>query len=77
VKGSLRTRVIAGAVVWMMAVLVAVIALVVKLTRNHPEIALRHEDQARLAIVTMSPQCATSLQETRSRAHSTSAVPHR
>jgi hypothetical protein len=41
-KGSLRTRLIVGALVWMMAVLVAVIAGVVKLTRNHPEIALRH-----------------------------------
>jgi signal transduction histidine kinase len=42
VKGSLRARLIAGALVWMTAVLVAVIALVVKLTRNHPEIAMRH-----------------------------------
>jgi signal transduction histidine kinase len=41
-KGSLRTRLIAGALVWMTAVLVAVIALVVRLTRNHPELALRH-----------------------------------
>ena len=41
-KGSLRTRLIAGALVWMTAVLVVVIALVVRLTRNHPEIALRH-----------------------------------
>ena len=41
-KGSLRTRLMAGAVVWMMAVLVAVIALVVNLTRNHPELAMRH-----------------------------------
>jgi signal transduction histidine kinase len=42
VKGSLGTRLAAGALVWMMAVLVAVIAGVVKLTRNHPELALRH-----------------------------------
>lgn len=41
-KGSLRTRLIAGALVWMTAVLVAVIALVVRLTRNHPELAVRH-----------------------------------
>jgi signal transduction histidine kinase len=41
-KGSLRTRLIAGALVWMTAVLVAVIAAVVKLTRNHPELAMRH-----------------------------------
>ncbi|HYR28241.1 MAG TPA: HAMP domain-containing sensor histidine kinase [Thermoanaerobaculia bacterium] len=41
-KGSLRTRLIAGAVVWMLAVLIAVIAGVVRLTRNHPEIATRH-----------------------------------
>jgi signal transduction histidine kinase len=41
-KGSLRTRLMAGAVIWMMAVLVAVIALVVNLTRNHPELAMRH-----------------------------------
>jgi signal transduction histidine kinase len=42
VKGSLRTRLFAGALVWMMAVLVVVIAGVVRLTRNHPEIATRH-----------------------------------
>jgi signal transduction histidine kinase len=42
VKGSLRTRLFAGALVWMLAVLVAVIAGVVRLTRNHPEIATRH-----------------------------------
>jgi signal transduction histidine kinase len=42
VKGSLRTRLVVGALVWMTAVLVAVIAGVVKLTRNHPEIAMRH-----------------------------------
>jgi len=42
VKGSLRTRLMIGALVWMMAVLVAVIAGVVRLTRNHPEVALRH-----------------------------------
>lgn len=41
-KGSLRTRLFIGALVWMTAVLLAVIALVVKLTRNHPEIAMRH-----------------------------------
>jgi len=42
VRGSLRTRLFIGALVWMVAVLIAVIALVVRLTRNHPEIALRH-----------------------------------
>jgi signal transduction histidine kinase len=41
VKGSLRARLFAGAFVWMAAVLVAVIALLVKVTRNHPELALR------------------------------------
>jgi signal transduction histidine kinase len=41
-KGSLRTRLMAGAAVWMAAVLVAVIAGVVRLTRNHPEVATRH-----------------------------------
>lgn len=41
-KGSLRTRLFAGAVVWMMAVLVVVVAVVVRLTRNHPELAVRH-----------------------------------
>lgn len=41
-KGSLRTRLFVGAIVWMTAVLVAVIALIVRLTRNHPEIATRH-----------------------------------
>jgi signal transduction histidine kinase len=42
VKGSLRTRLFIGAIAWMVAVLIAVIALVVRLTRNHPELALRH-----------------------------------
>jgi signal transduction histidine kinase len=42
VKGSLRTRLFAGALVWMLAVVVAVIAGVVRLTRNHPEIARHH-----------------------------------
>lgn len=41
-KGSLRTRLVAGALVWMIAVIVAVIAGIVKLTRNHPELAMRH-----------------------------------
>ena len=41
-NGSIRARLLAGAVVWMLAVLVAVIALIVRLTRNHPEIAMRH-----------------------------------
>ncbi len=50
-KGSLRTRLMAGAVVWMMAVLVAVIALVVRLTRNHPELAMRHATHIAMGIV--------------------------
>jgi len=41
-KGSLRTRLFAGAFVWMTMVLAVVIAGIVKLTRNHPEIAMRH-----------------------------------
>ena len=40
--GSLRARLVLGALVWMTAVLIAIIALVVRLTRNHPEIAMRH-----------------------------------
>ena len=50
-KGSLRTRLIAGAVVWMMAVLVAVIALVVRLTQNHPELAMRHATHIAMGII--------------------------
>jgi len=42
VRGSLRTQLFIGAVVWMLAVLIAVIAGVLKLTRNHPEIARSH-----------------------------------
>lgn len=41
-KRSLRTRLFVGAFVWMIAVLIAVIAVVVRLTRNHPELAMRH-----------------------------------
>lgn len=36
-KGSLRTRLFVGALVWMTAVFVAVTALLIKITRNHPE----------------------------------------
>jgi len=50
-KGSLRTRLIAGALVWMTAVLVAVIAAVVRLTRNHPELAMRHGTHIALVLV--------------------------
>ncbi|HYH06503.1 MAG TPA: ATP-binding protein [Thermoanaerobaculia bacterium] len=50
-KGSLRTRLIAGALVWMTAVLVAVIALVVRLTRNHPELATRHATHIAMVIL--------------------------
>lgn len=35
-KGSLRTRLFVGALVWMTAVLFVVIALLIKITRNHP-----------------------------------------
>jgi len=41
-KGSLSACLIVGALVWMAAVLVAVIAGIVKLTRNHPEVARSH-----------------------------------
>ncbi len=39
-KGSLRARLFAGALVWMIAVFVAVTALLLKITRNHPELAM-------------------------------------
>lgn len=53
-KGSLRTRLFVGAVVWMAAVLVAVIALVVRLTRNHPELALRHVTHIVMGVLTVA-----------------------
>ncbi|HEX6084838.1 MAG TPA: ATP-binding protein [Thermoanaerobaculia bacterium] len=53
-RGSLRTRLFAGAVVWMTAVLIAVIALVVRLTRNHPELATRHGTHIVMGIVTLA-----------------------
>jgi signal transduction histidine kinase len=53
-KGSLRTRLIAGALVWMTAVLVAVIAGVVRLTRNHPEIATRHATHIVMGILAVA-----------------------
>lgn len=40
-KGSLRTRLSIGALVWMTAVLLSVGALVVKINRNHPQHAKR------------------------------------
>jgi signal transduction histidine kinase len=40
VKGSLRARLFVGALVWMIAVFVAVTALLIKLGRNHPELAI-------------------------------------
>jgi signal transduction histidine kinase len=40
VKGSLRARLFAGALVWMVAVFVAVTALLIQIGRNHPELAL-------------------------------------
>lgn len=52
--GSLRTRLIAGALVWMTAVLVGVIALVVRLTRNHPEIATRHATHIAMVILVVA-----------------------
>lgn len=39
-KGSLRARLFAGALVWMIAVFVAVTALLLRITRNHPELAV-------------------------------------
>ncbi|MFL6236981.1 MAG: sensor histidine kinase [Thermoanaerobaculia bacterium] len=39
-KGSLRARLFAGALVWMTAVFVVVTALLLKLTRNHPELGI-------------------------------------
>ena len=39
-KGSLRARLFAGAIVWMTAVFVVVTALLLKLARNHPELGL-------------------------------------
>jgi len=53
-RGSLRTRLIGGAVVWMMGVLAAVIAGVVKLTRNHPEIASRHVTHMVMAVAAVA-----------------------
>ena len=40
-KGSLRTRLLVGALVWMAAVLLAFSALLLKIFRNHPELDLR------------------------------------
>ncbi|MEO8505650.1 MAG: HAMP domain-containing sensor histidine kinase [Acidobacteriota bacterium] len=39
-KGSLRVRLSVGALVWMTAVIAVVTALLLKLTRNHPELAI-------------------------------------
>lgn len=39
-KGSLRARLFVGALVWMTAVFVAVTALLLRITRNHPELAV-------------------------------------
>jgi signal transduction histidine kinase len=41
VKGSLRTRLFVGALVWMAAVFLTVIALLRMMIRNHPELASR------------------------------------
>jgi signal transduction histidine kinase len=53
-KGSLRTRLAVGALVWMTAVVVVVIAGVVKLTRNHPEIATRHATHITMGILAVA-----------------------
>jgi signal transduction histidine kinase len=53
-RGSLGTRLAIGALVWMAAVLVAVIAGVVKLTRNHPEIATRHATHITMGILAVA-----------------------
>ncbi len=53
-KGSLRTRLIAGAVVWMTAVLIAVIAGIVKLTRNHPDIARSHGTHIVMGVIAVA-----------------------
>jgi signal transduction histidine kinase len=42
VKASLRARLLVGAAVWMAAVLAAIIALLVRVSRNHPEFIVRH-----------------------------------
>ena len=39
-KGSLRARLFVGAFVWMIAVFVTVTALLLELTRNHPELGI-------------------------------------
>ena len=53
-KGSLRTRLMVGALAWMMAVLIAVIAGIVRLTRNHPEVATRHATHIALGIAAVA-----------------------
>lgn len=53
-KGSLRTRLFVGALVWMAVVLVVVIALVVRLTRNHPEIATRHATHIAMVLLVVA-----------------------
>ena len=53
-KGSLRTRIFVGALTWMIAVLIAVIAGVVRLTRNHPEIATRHATHITMGILAVA-----------------------
>jgi signal transduction histidine kinase len=54
VKGSLRTRLMVGALAWMMAVVVAVVAGIVRLTRNHPEVAMRHATHIALGIAAVA-----------------------
>src|SRR6185503_13923930 len=40
VKGSLRARLLVGAFVWMIAVFAGVTAVLIKISRNHPEYAM-------------------------------------
>lgn len=40
-KGSLRTRLFVGALVWMLAVVASVTAVVIKVGRNHPELEIQ------------------------------------
>ena len=53
-KGSLRTRLFIGAVAWMTAVLIAVIAVVVKLSRNHPDVARSHGTHIAMGIIAVA-----------------------
>jgi signal transduction histidine kinase len=54
VKGSLRTRLIIGALAWMTAVLIVVIAAVVRMARNHPELARSHGTHIAMGVLTIA-----------------------